>query len=148
MMRLASVFLGGVLFAVGLGLSGMTDANKVIGFLNLAGSWDPSLAFVMVGAIGMHLILYRLIIKRSSPIFADIFHIPTRRDIDAKLVGGSALFGIGWGLGGFCPGPGIVSFSGLGQSAAIFVGAMLVGMVIQKIVHRQKSPQSTESAST
>jgi len=96
MSRLIASFVGGLVFALGLGVSGMTDANKIIGFLNLAGDWDPSLAFVMVGAIGVHLLLYRLILKRKSPLFADCFHVPTRRDINPKLVGGSALFGMGW----------------------------------------------------
>ena len=138
MSRLIAAFMGGLLFAVGLGVSGMTDANKVIGFLNLAGDWDPSLAFVMVGAIGVHLALYRLIIRRQSPLFGDTFHIPTRRDISPQLVGGAALFGVGWGLGGFCPGPGLVSLAGFGSSAAVFVVFMFVGMVGHKIIHRPK----------
>lgn len=144
MSRLIAAFVGGLLFAVGLGISGMTDANKVIGFLNLAGEWDPSLAFVMVGAIGVHLALYRLILRRSSPLFGDTFHIPNRRDINPKLVGGAALFGVGWGLGGFCPGPGLVSMAGLGSSAAVFVMFMLVGMVGHKLIHRPR--QVAESA--
>ena len=135
MTRLLAVFLGGLLFAIGLGVSGMTDANKVIGFLNLAGDWDPSLAFVMVGAIGVHLTLFRLILKRESPLFAERFEIPTRRDINPKLVGGAGLFGIGWGLGGFCPGPGLTSLPAFGSSAAVFVGCMVFGMAIHKIAH-------------
>lgn len=138
MSRLISAFVGGLVFAVGLGVSGMTDANKVIGFLNLAGEWDPSLAFVMVGAIGVHLTLYRLILRHQSPLFGDTFHIPTRRDINPQLVGGAALFGVGWGLGGFCPGPGLVSLAGLGSSAAMFVVFMFVGMMAHKLVHRPK----------
>lgn len=125
-----SVFSAGLLFAVGLGISGMTDANKVIGFLNVAGQWDPSLAFVMVGAIGVHLATYRLIINRPSPVFGDLFLIPTTTQIDARLIGGASLFGIGWGLGGFCPGPGVVSSTGLGQAALLFTGAMVVGMAL------------------
>ena len=138
MSRLIAAFMGGLLFAVGLGVSGMTDANKVIGFLNLAGDWDPSLAFVMVGAIGVHLALYRLILRRQSPLFCDTFHIPTRRDINPQLVGGAALFGVGWGLGGYCPGPGLVSLAGLGSSAFVFVVFMLAGMMGHKLVHRPK----------
>jgi uncharacterized protein len=136
MSRLVASFLGGLLFALGLGVSGMTDANKVIGFLDLSGDWDPSLAFVMAGAIGVHLILYRLILRRQSPLFGDRFQIPTRRDITPQLVGGAALFGVGWGLGGFCPGPGLVSLAGFGSSAAVFVLSMLSGMTLQKSVHR------------
>ena len=139
MNRLIAAFIGGLIFAVGLGISGMTDANKVIGFLDLAGSWDPSLAFVMVGAIGVHIAVFRLILRRETPLFADGFHVPTRRDITPQLIGGSAIFGIGWGLGGFCPGPGLVSMTGFGESALLFVGAMLAGMVIHSLVAKPLS---------
>jgi uncharacterized membrane protein YedE/YeeE len=134
MSRLIAAFLGGLVFALGLGVSGMTDANKVIAFLNLAGDWDPSLAFVMVSAIGVHLLLYRLILRRQSPLFSDRFHIPTRRDINPRLVGGAALFGIGWGLGGFCPGPGLVSLMSFGSAAGVFVVFMLGGMLVHKLL--------------
>jgi uncharacterized membrane protein YedE/YeeE len=129
MRSLISVFVSGVIFAVGLGIAGMTDADKVINFLNVAGDWDPSLAFVLVGAIAVHLVLYRLMIRRPSPLFHDTFCMPTRKDIDARLVGGSALFGLGWGLGGICPGPGIVSGATLGTEALVFITAMVGGMV-------------------
>ena len=138
MSRLIAAFFGGLLIALGLGISGMTDANKVIGFLNLAGDWDPSLAFVMVGAIGAHLLMYRLIVKRDSPMLSDRFHIPTRRDIDPQLVGGAALFGVGWGLGGFCPGPGLVSLMSLGPTAGVFVFFMLGGMLARKLPSLRK----------
>ena len=138
MNRLIAAFMAGLIFAVGLGVSGMTDANKVIGFLNLAGDWDPSLAFVMVGAIGVHMGMYLLILRRQRPLFGEAFHIPTRRDITPQLVGGAALFGVGWGLGGFCPGPGLVSMGGLGASAGVFVAFMLVGMGLHRLVHRPK----------
>ena len=134
MSRLIAAFSAGLVFALGLGVSGMTDANKVIGFLNLAGDWDPSLAFVMVGAIGVHLPLYRLTLRRQSPLFADRFQIPTRRDINPQLVGGSALFGMGWGLGGFCPGPGMVSLMGYGSAPAVFVVFMLGGLLVHKLL--------------
>jgi uncharacterized membrane protein YedE/YeeE len=129
-MRNLCVFAAGFLFAMGLGVSGMTDANKVIGFLNVAGTWDPSLAFVMVGAIAVHMATYRLIIKRSAPIFSDLFLLPTMTDINPRLVGGAALFGVGWGLGGFCPGPAVVSSTGFGAAALAFTVSMLVGMVL------------------
>ena len=146
MMKLVAPFISGLIFALGLGLSGMTDANKVIGFLNLAGTWDPSLAFVMVGAIGVHLVAYRVILKRKSPLFAETFHIPRRKDIDTSLLGGAALFGIGWGMGGFCPGPGLVSFTGFGTSAVTFVAFMLVGMLIHKFTTRNRTKESPSSS--
>ncbi|MGB0591105.1 MAG: DUF6691 family protein [Myxococcota bacterium] len=139
MSRLIAAFFGGLLFALGLGVSGMADANKVIGFLNLAGNWDPSLAFVMVGGIGVHLALYRLILGRQSPLFGDHFHIPTRRDLTWELVGGAAVFGVGWGLGGVCPGPGLVSLAGFGAPAGVFVLFMLSGMNLQEILHRPRT---------
>ena len=133
MNRLIAAFAGGLVFALGLGVSGMTNANKVIGFLNLAGEWDPTLAFVMVGAIGVHLVSHRLILRRQSPLFSERFHIPTRQDINPRLVGGAALFGIGWGMGGFCPGPGLVSLTAMGPAAGLFVVFMLVGMLVYKL---------------
>ena len=144
MNRLVSAFIGGLIFALGLGISGMTDANKVIGFLNLAGKWDPSLAFVMLGAIGVHLLFYRMIVRRRSPLFSEKFHIPTRRDMNPKLIMGAALFGAGWGAGGFCPGPGLVSLTGFGLEAFVFVSFMLVGMIFQKVVQRVKQKIDTE----
>ena len=145
MMRNLCVFASGLLFAVGLGISGMTDANKVIGFLNVAGQWDPSLAFVMVGAIAVHLVTYRLIVRRPSPIFADLFLIPTITDINPRLVGGAALFGVGWGLGGFCPGPGVVSSTGLGIAALTFTGCMLLGMVVFHAVDPARKTAGTKA---
>jgi len=130
MKELIAVSLSGFLFAIGLGISGMTDADKVIGFLNVAGQWDPSLAFVMVGAISINLVLFRLILKRDRPLFAPSFELPNFTDINKKLVGGAAIFGVGWGLGGFCPGPGIVSITSFGTEAIIFTVAMLSGMFV------------------
>jgi uncharacterized protein len=138
MRRLAAAFGAGLLFAIGLGLSGMTDANKIIGFLNLAGPWDPSLGFVMVGAIGVHFALYKVILRRPSPLLAATFQIPTRRDIDARLVIGAGVFGAGWGLGGFCPGPGVVSLFELGSTAVVFLLSMLGGMVVFKLANQPR----------
>ena len=130
MIQLFLVLLSGVIFSIGLGISGMTNANKVIGFLNLSRQWDPSLAFVMVGAIGVHLILFKLILKRAQPVFDHQFYIPNNTVIDRRLLIGASLFGVGWGLGGFCPGPGLVSSVGLSPSALTFVAAMIVGMIL------------------
>ncbi len=131
--------IAGFIFALGLGLSGMTNADKVIGFLNLAGDWDPSLAFVMIGAIGVHVVLYRFILRRPSPLFHDTFHIPTSKDIDRDLVVGASLFGIGWGLGGYCPGPGLVSLSSGGVAAVTFVAFMLFGMFLHKLFIKRRT---------
>ena len=144
MNRFVAAFIGGLIFALGLGVSGMTNANKVIGFLNLAGKWDPSLAFVMLGAIGVHLLFYRVIVRRTSPLFSEDFHIPSRRDMTPKLIIGAALFGAGWGTGGFCPGPGLVSVTGFGLDAFVFVSFMLVGMIFQKVVQRVKQKIETK----
>jgi len=131
-------FLVGILFALGLGFGGMTQPQKIISFLNLS-AWDPSLIFVMVGAIGVHAILYPLIRKRKSPLFEAQFHVPERNDLTPSLIIGSAIFGIGWGLAGYCPGPAIVSLVS-GQSAVIlFVGMMLLGMAMYRLVERHFS---------
>ena len=121
----------GLLFGIGLGLSGMTQPPKVIGFLDVFGVWDPSLMFVMLGAIAVHFGLSRLIRRRERPLLDARFHLPTARDIDRKLVAGSAIFGLGWGLGGFCPGPAIVALGSGATAAIVFVGAMAVGMGLQ-----------------
>ena len=129
-MKLLISFLVGLLFALGLGASGMTQPQKVVGFLDIFGRWNPALAFVMFGAIGVHALLYPLITKRSSPILADQFHLPMSKDLDVRLILGATLFGAGWGLGGFCPGPGIVSLASGHTSSLIFVGAMISGMIV------------------
>lgn len=124
-----TAFVAGVLFAVGLAVGGMTDPRKVMSFLDIAGGWDPSLAFVMGGAIAVYAPGYRLIVRADRPWLDTRFHLPTRRDIDARLVLGASLFGAGWGLGGFCPGPALVSAMSLGTGALVFAGSMLVGMI-------------------
>lgn len=132
---LLTAFFSALLFGIGLAISGMTLPVKVIGFLDIAGHWDPSLAFVMMGAIAVHRVSYRLIAKRSSPIFAAKFQIPSRRDLDWKLVIGSAIFGLGWGLGGFCPGPAIVGLV-TGQTAVLtFVVSMIAGVYLHKFIN-------------
>ena len=147
MKRRFTAFFIGLLFALGLGISGMTDASKVFNFLNLAGDWDPSLAFVMVGAIGVHLGSYRWILKRKRPAFADRFALPTRTDINSQLVLGAAVFGVGWGLGGFCPGPAVASLAGLDPAVAVFVAAMVGGMLLRRRhSHRASKAPMTEVA--
>ena len=120
----------GTLFGAGLVLSGMTLPSKVIGFLDaFGGQWDPSLALVLGGAIAVHAVVYRLIRGRRSPLIAERWSLPTRRDIDSRLLFGASLFGIGWGLGGFCPGPGLVSLVSGSASSLVFVATMLLAML-------------------
>jgi len=126
--RAGAAGIAGLLFGLGLAVSGMSKPEKVIGFLDPLGSWDPSLMLVMVGAIAVHFVAYRLVKKQRTPLLDARFAIPTRRDIDLKLVAGAAVFGVGWGLGGFCPGPGLVSAASGGSSALVFIGAMLPAM--------------------
>jgi uncharacterized protein len=122
--------LSGIIFSVGLGLAGMLQPSKVVGFLNPLdeNGWDPSLAFVMIGAIGVHLVLYKLTLKREKPVCAEKFGIPTRSDINKRLIVGSALFGAGWGIAGYCPGPGLASLTTGADGVFAFVGAMFLGM--------------------
>ena len=138
--RTAPLVLGaliGALFGSGLVISGMTQPSKVIGFLDFTRNWDPTLAFVMGGAVVVYAVAVRLIVRRSHPWLDTRFHLPTRSDIDIQLLVGSALFGIGWGLGGFCPGPGIVAAAAGTTTGLVFVGAMIVGMLIQHRVSRR-----------
>lgn len=134
------LFLAGLIFAVGLALSGMTQPHKVVGFLDFAGRWMPDLAFVMGGAVITNVIALRLTLRRSAPLFAPEFGIPTRTDLDPRLIGGSALFGVGWGLGGFCPGPAIASLPSGATSVLVFVGAMLVGMIGFDLLQQGRRP--------
>ena len=136
MKRNAAAFGTGALFAVGLALSGMTQPSKIIGFLDIAGRWNASLAFVMMGAIAVHFVAYRLIRRRSAPLFDTKFHVPTRRDLDLRLVLGAALFGVGWALGGFCPGPGLVAAGGGSLHAVVFLVGMTLGMLVEHVAAR------------
>ncbi|MEP4485460.1 MAG: DUF6691 family protein [Halioglobus sp.] len=120
----------GTLFGVGLAASGMTDTAKVLGFLDIAGSWVPDLAFVMGGAVLVTLITFPLILKRTRPVFTDRFFVPTITLIDKRLIGGSALFGIGWGIYGYCPGPALSALVYLQPNTFIFVAAMLAGIYV------------------
>lgn len=122
--------VSGVIFGAGLALAGMTRPEKVIGFLRFARAWDPSLMFVMGGAIAVHAVAWRALKGRPSPLLGGRFMVPTRRDLDARLLVGAAIFGVGWGLGGFCPGPGIASVVSGAPSALLFVLTMLIGSLI------------------
>lgn len=131
-LKILSTFFAGLLFGTGLILSGMANPAKVQNFLDLFGTWDPSLAFVMSGAIMMAMPGFWFTRKLPKPLFNDSFHLPTRSDFDPKLIAGAATFGIGWGLGGFCPGPALTALPFASISTLLFVPAMLVGMMIAK----------------
>ena len=133
-MTRAIEFLVGLLFGWGLLLSGMTDPGKVQGFLDLFGAWDPSLAVVMGGAIAVGFFAFLLARKRSTTFMGGVLHMPRSRDIDKPLVVGSLIFGAGWGLAGFCPGPAIVSMASGQAKALVFVLAMLAGMLFFKLL--------------
>lgn len=133
--RVATSFVVGLIFALGLGVSGMTQPQKVIGFLNVF-AWDPSLVFVMAGSIAVHFWAYRLVRHRKSPLFDAHFHTPTRKDISPKLLVGSALFGFGWGLAGYCPGPAITSLGSGRPEILYFVVAFFLGMYGYRITEK------------
>jgi uncharacterized membrane protein YedE/YeeE len=128
-------FLVGFVFSLGLGWSGMTDPQKVLGFLDVAGSWDPSLMFVMAAAIPVYFMVWQFLKRRKRPIFDDTLHVPTRQDVDKKLVIGSAIFGVGWGVGGICPGPGIASLGPLSMGALVFVVMFFVGSKLEGVIY-------------
>ncbi|MBX3259789.1 MAG: YeeE/YedE family protein [Labilithrix sp.] len=129
-------FGAGALFGAGLVVSGMTRPSKVLGFLDVAGAWDASLAFVMVGAIAVHAAAYQWIRRRGAPRFAPRLDLPAQRRVDVRLLAGAALFGVGWGLGGFCPGPALTSVAALAPGALVFVAAMTAGMLLQHLSDR------------
>ena len=137
MLVIASL-LAGLVFGLGLIVSGMANPAKVLGFLNLAGPWDPSLALVMVGAIAVGLVAFHVARKRTTSLLGAAMELPISRQIDRRLVLGSVLFGVGWGIVGFCPGPAIVAL-GMGEvKAVVFVVAMLFGMGIFELFERRK----------
>jgi uncharacterized membrane protein YedE/YeeE len=132
-MQVLVALLSGILFGTGLAVSGMVNPAKVLNFFDVFGTWDPSLVFVMAGALAVTITGYRLVLQRSSPAFAPRFHLPSARQIDARLIAGSALFGLGWGLSGFCPGPAIASLTTLSMHPVIFIIAMLAGMFVARM---------------
>jgi uncharacterized membrane protein YedE/YeeE len=130
-------FIVGLIFAMGLGISGMTQTQVVRGFLDVFGDWNYSLIGVMAGAIFVHSILYYFIKKKGSPLLDSKFHLPTRRDLDLRLITGAAIFGLGWGWAGICPGPGIVAMASGNSNILTFIAFMLVGMGIFKLIENK-----------
>ena len=139
-------FASGLLFAVGLAVSGMAHPSKVMAFLDVAGDWDPSLAFVMGGGVLVNLLFFRWVLRRGAPLRAPAFSLPAMTAVDARLVVGSAVFGVGWGLGGFCPGPAVLSVVTGAAPVLAFVAAMLVGMAGHDVVAaRLAQPSASRS---
>ncbi len=135
-MRIIISYLIGLIFGVGISISGMANPAKVLNFFDIAGAWDPSLAFVMGGALAVTFVGYRVVLRRPAPIMGDRFQIPTKRDFDLPLIGGSALFGVGWGIAGFCPG-GALPALGTGRTEVfVFVAALIAGIIAAKFIQR------------
>ena len=135
MKKIISAAGSGLLFGFGLTISGMLDPARVLGFLDIAGgAWDPTLVFVLAGAVGVTAIGYGLVVRRTGPLFGERFDLPSVSGIDGRLIGGAAMFGVGWGLVGYCPGPAIASIGFAGTSAAIFCLAMVVGMILLRVI--------------
>jgi uncharacterized membrane protein YedE/YeeE len=132
MQRFLIPLLCGTLFGAGLAMSGMTNTRVVLGFLDIAGAWNPALAFVMGGALLVTIPAFRVVLGQLTPLADEQFHLPTKQSLDAKLLGGAAIFGIGWGLYGYCPGPAIAALSGFNLEPLIFVLAMAAGVVTEK----------------
>ena len=137
MKNVISSLVVGFIFSIGLGLSGMTRPEKVVGFLDVFGNWDPSLMFVMIGAISIHLVTYQLIMRRRSPLLSSTWHIPDKKEITPALIVGSILFGIGWGLGGYCPGPAVTSLASFELKPFLFVISMVGGMVLFRLFDKK-----------
>ena len=131
-MAIAMTFIASFVFGLGLIVSGMTNPAKVQNFLDITGAWDPSLIFTMGGAVLTTAIGFWFVLKRDRPVFADVFHLPEADEIDDKLIAGSALFGVGWGLVGYCPGPALTAMTIGGTPTLVFVAAMLAGMLLAR----------------
>ena len=132
-----AIFLSGLLFGAGVTVSGMVNPMKVLNFLDISGPWDATLIFVMGAGLVVTLLGYQVIFRRSAPLFATSFRLPTSQDIDAKLLGGAALFGLGWGISGFCPGPAVASVVFGRMESMTFVVAMAAGMIITKQIQNR-----------
>jgi len=132
MTKYLGIVVAGLLFGLGLAVSEMTHASKVLGFLDVAGNWDPSLMFVLGGAVGVAIVAFRFILKQSAPLVEDRFNLPTVKDIDVPLVLGAAIFGVGWGISGYCPGPGVALLAAPDWETWVFIPAMLLGASLQK----------------
>jgi uncharacterized membrane protein YedE/YeeE len=131
--RALAALAAGVLFGVGLAVSHMTNPAVVLGFLDVAGDWNPTLAFVMGGALAVTAVGYRWVLRRARPLLEPGFQLPTRRDVDARLVTGAAVFGLGWGLVGFCPGPALAALASGQAGVLVFVAALVAGSLLARL---------------
>lgn len=147
-MNILFAFASGLVFGIGLIIAGMANPAKVLGFLDLAGTWDPSLAFVMGGAIAVGLIAFAFAKRRSLSLLGLPMQMPSSRHLDRRLIGGSALFGVGWGLAGICPGPGLVLLGSGTVKGAVFVAAMLAGMAIFEVIEQRKAHRGPRATVT
>jgi len=147
-MKWLTLFLSGLLFALGLGVAGMTRPEKIIDFLDISGHWDPSLLFVMGGAVSINMLLYRLTRRRPCPLYSDRFTTPRHRKINWRLIAGAAIFGSGWGLAGYCPGPALVSVVGGTTPVLVFIIAMLAGMGLFRLTLADHENDDIDGPST
>lgn len=138
-MQIIAAFIVGLIFGIGLIVSGMTDPSKVIGFLDLAGRWDPSLGLVMAGAVVVGLLAFPFATRRDRSLLGNAMRLPTATQIDRRLVLGGLAFGVGWGLAGYCPGPALASLASGGAKPLIFSAAMLAGMALFELVERLRA---------
>lgn len=146
MKRVLAAFLSGSLFGLGLVIARMTDPTVVLGFLDVFGKFDPTLAVVLGGAVTTTVLAFRLVLQRKQPIFAPDFQLPVSRVADAPLLVGAAIFGVGWGLAGYCPGPALAGAAGGVGTALLFVPAMLVGSLVHRFTERLRAPSTAELA--
>jgi uncharacterized membrane protein YedE/YeeE len=142
-MRLLSAFLVGLIFGVGIAVSGMINPAKVLNFFDVAGTWDPSLIFVMGGALITTFLGYRFVLRRPAPLLEPKFMLPTARDIDARLIGGSAVFGLGWGIAGFCPGAALPALGSGKWEVVAFVAALIAGIRVARIAQARSAGRAT-----
>jgi uncharacterized membrane protein YedE/YeeE len=145
-MKIFMALLAGLLFGLGLILSGMADPSKVLGFLDLAGNWDPSLAFVMGGALLVGSLLFPFVTRRPKSVLGEAMRLPTATQIDRRLVLGGLTFGVGWGLAGYCPGPALASLAQGGSKPLLFFAAMLAGMTLFEVLERMKNRPANKMA--
>ena len=143
-----AAFIVGVTFALGLGIGGMTQPARVLAFLDVSGAWDPTLAFVMLGAVTVYAAAYPLVMRRPRPLFGGTFAVPSRRDVDGRLLGGAVVFGIGWGLAGLCPGPALTAVASGEPRVLLFVAAMAAGIAGHRLIERAVAARTAAPAST